>query len=135
MANVGDIIAKVSVFGVAGWVAENALCQQDRFRYSGVFGGVKIPFMPMYAVNGLALSTVAPYLEKWRWPTIARGLTYSVVGTGIEWLGCQIDRHVMNKRSWDYGRSEALSESTEGCVSLPRSALWAGVGLLAEKLA
>ena len=132
MANMGEFITKVTAFGVAGWVAENALCQQDRFRYSSVFGGVKIPFMPLFAANGVALTAVAPYVSKWPW--LARGLTYSALGTAVEWVGCQIDRKLLSRRSWDYGSSEALAESTEGCVSLPRSALWAGMGLIAEKI-
>lgn len=132
MANVGKIIEKIALFGAVGWVAENALCQQDRFRYSALFGGLKIPFMPVFAANGVALTAVAPYVSKW--PTLARGLTYSALGTGIEWIGCQIDRKLMSGRSWDYGRTDALAESTGGCVSFARSALWGGMGLVAEKV-
>lgn len=133
MANVGEIIQKVTVFGAAGWLAENAVCAQDQYRYSSLFRGLKIPFMPIYAVNGLALTAVAPYISKW--PTLARGLGYSLLGTTIEWVSCQIDRKLLGGRpSWDYGRNEALAVATEGCVSFTRSAMWAGVGLLAEKV-
>lgn len=128
--NLGDSIVKIVLFGVGGWVAENALCQQDR--YSPLFRGAKLPFLPIYAVNGLALTSVAPYLSKW--PTLARGLSYAVLGTGIEWAGCQIDRKMMNQRGWDYGRNEPLSRLSEGCVSFTRSALWGGMGLIAEKV-
>ena len=131
MANVGDIISKVAVFGVAGWLAENAICQQDR--YSAIFRGAKIPFMPIYAVNGVALTAVAPYVS--RWPTLARGLAYSLLGTGIEWVGCQIDRKLLSSQSWDYGRGDALANVTLGCVSFTRSVLWGGMGLVAEKVA
>jgi uncharacterized membrane protein len=132
MANVGNFIQKVTLFGGAGWLAENALCPQDPYRYSALFRGLKIPFMPIYAVNGLALTTVSPWISKW--PTLARGLTYSAIGTGIEWLSCQIDRAVFSKQGWDYGRNEALAQLTEGCVSFTRSALWGGMGLIAEKV-
>lgn len=129
--NVGDIIAKVSVFGFAGWVAENALCGQDR--YSAIFRGAKVPFIPIYAVNGFALSAMAPFVSKW--PTLARGLAYALVGSAVEYAGCQLDRQLLSGRAtWDYGRNDALARSSEGCVSFTRSALWGGVGLLAEKV-
>lgn len=129
--NAGDLIVKASMFGVAGWVVENALCPQDK--YSTVFRGLRVPFLPIYAINGLALTGAAPYVSKW--PTLARGLAYSVLGTAIEYAGCQIDRKFLATRgpSWDYGRTEALSRASEGCVSFTRSALWAGFGLVAEK--
>jgi uncharacterized membrane protein len=134
MANVGDIITKVTMFGVAGWLAENALCQQgDQYRYSALFRNAKIPFMPIYAVNGVALTAVAPYVSKW--PTLARGLAYSVLGTVVEFVGCQIDRKVLGGTpAWDYGRGEALANVSGGCVSFTRSALWGGMGLIAEKV-
>jgi uncharacterized membrane protein len=129
MANVGDIIAKVTMFGVAGWVAENALCGQDR--YSAIFRGAKIPFMPIYAANGVALTAAAPYVSKW--PILARGLAYSILGTAVEYVGCRIDRQLISK-SWDYGRNDALARASDGCVSFTRSALWGGMGLVAEKV-
>ena len=133
MANVGEFVQKIALFGAAGWLAENALCAQDQYRYSSLFRGLKIPFMPIYAVNGVALSTMAPWISKW--PTIARGLSYAAVGTTIEWLSCQIDRKMLGGRpTWNYGSNEALAVATGGCVSFTRSALWAGTGLLAEKV-
>lgn len=127
--NVGEIITKVTLFGVAGWVAENALCQQDR--YSAVFRGAKIPFMPIYAANGLALTSVAPYLSKW--PILARGLSYAILGTAIEWAGCKIDRQFLGGRS-GYRGDDALVRLSEGCVTFTRSMLWGGMGLVAEKV-
>ena len=128
MANVGDIITKVALFGFAGWVAENALCGD---RYSTLFRGAKIPFMPIYAANGVALTAVAPYVSKW--PTLARGLAYSLLGTAVEYAGCQIDRKLLTQ-SWDYGRNDSLAQASDGCVSFTRSALWGGMGLIAEKV-
>jgi len=131
-SRVGDIIAKVTMFGVGGWLAENAICQQDR--YSAIFRGAKIPFMPIYAVNGVVLTAASSYVSKWKWPVIARGLTYSILGTVVEYAGCQIDRQLLSKQpSWNYGRDDALARSSDGCVSFTRSALWGGMGLIAEK--
>lgn len=130
--NVGNFIQKVALFGGAGWLAENAVCDQDQYRYSSLFRGLKIPFMPIYAVNGVALTGVAPYIANWPW--LARGLVYSALGTGIEWVSCQIDRKLIGGSSWNYGGSEALAIATGGCVSFTRSALWAGVGLVAEQV-
>lgn len=128
--NVGDIIAKVTMFGVAGWVAENALCGQDR--YSALFRGAKIPFLPIYAANGVVLTSVSPYVAKW--PILARGLAYAILGSTVEYVGCRIDRQLMSGMSWDYGRNDALSRLSEGCVNFTRSALWGGMGLIAEKV-
>lgn len=127
--NVGEIIAKVTMFGVAGWVAENALCGQDK--YSAIFRGAKIPFLPIYAANGVALTAAAPYVSKW--PILARGLAYAILGTGVEYVGCKIDRQLLSGRTWDYGRNDALARLSEGCVNFTRSALWGGMGLIAEK--
>jgi uncharacterized membrane protein len=126
----GDIIAKVTMFGVAGWVAENALCGD---RYSAIFRGHKVPFLPIYAAGGLAVTTAAPYVSKW--PTLARGFAYAILGTAVEYVGCQIDRELLHGRSWDYGNRDALARSSEGCVNFSHSALWGGLGLVAEKFA
>jgi uncharacterized membrane protein len=130
-SRVGELITKVTAFGVAGWLAENAICGQDR--YSAVFRGAKIPFMPIYAVNGVVLTAASSYVSKW--PTLARGLAYSTLGTIVEYAGCQIDRHLLSKQpSWDYGRGDSLARAADGCISFTRSALWGGMGLIAEKV-
>jgi len=135
MQKVGDIIAKVTAFGVGGWLAENAICGTDR--YSAIFRGAKIPFIPIYAVNGLVLSAASTYVhDKWKFPLLARGLIYSVLGSAVEYAGCQIDRQLIGdsrKPAWDYGRGDALATSTDGCVSFTRGALWGGMGLVVEK--
>ena len=117
--NLGDIVQKVALFGFAGWVAENALCGGDR--YSPVFRGAKIPLMPLYAANGVALTGLAPYVKNW--PVLARGLTYSVVGTIVEFVGCHIDRQILSKTqpTWDWGRGDSLARASDGCVSFMRS--------------
>lgn len=129
--NAGDLITKVTLFGVAGWVAENALCQQDR--YSTLFRGAKIPFLPVYAANGVVLTAAAPFVEKW--PILARGLSYAILGTVVEYVGCQIDRRLLGSpTAGDFGRNDALARSLDGCVNFTRSALWGGMGLIAEKV-
>lgn len=126
---VGEIIQKVAIFGVAGWLAENAICQQDR--YSNVFRGAKIPFMPVYAANGVVLTAASSYIENWPW--LARGLVYSLLGTGVEWLGCQLDRQLLGGRVM-YLPPDALAKLSSGCVSFTRSAVWGGMGLVAENI-
>jgi uncharacterized membrane protein len=128
--NIGDIVQKMALFGVGGWVAENALCEQDR--YSSVFQGAKIPFMPVYAVNGVVLTAVAPYVDNW--PILARGFAYGILGTLVEYAGCQIDRRVLSGKAGSFGSTDALTRLSEGCVNFTRSALWGGMGLIAEKL-
>ena len=127
--NVGDIIQRATLFGIAGWVTENALCGE---RYSALFRGAKVPFIPIYAVNGVALPAISSYVSSW--PALARGMSYAVVGTAIEFLGCKIDRHLLSNNSWNYGQQDALARASDGCVSFSRSALWGGFGLIAEKV-
>jgi uncharacterized membrane protein len=128
-SSVGDIIAKATAFGVAGWVAENALSDHDR--YSALFKGHRVPFLPVYAFGGIAMTTAAPLVGKW--PTLARGLAYAILGTAIEYVGCKIDRDVLHNRSWDYGQRDALARASDGCLNFAHAALWGGVGLIAEK--
>jgi len=126
--NVGEIITKVAAFGVIGWALENALCGD---RYSSLFRGQKVPFLPIYAANGVALTSAAPYVANW--PTLGRGLAYAVLGTAIEYTGCQIDRKFLSMRTPTYGGDDALFRASDGCVNFTRSALWGGLGLVAEK--
>jgi hypothetical protein len=89
--------------------------------------------MPIYAANGVALTALTPYVESW--PVLGRGLAYAVVGSTIEYIGCQIDRHLFSMRAAPpiYGGGDALARLSDGCVNFKRSALWAGFGLIAEK--
>jgi len=129
--NVGELISKTAMFGIAGWVFENALCGD---RYSPLFRGAKVPFLPIYAANGVVLTAAAPYVSSW--PTFGKGLAYATLGTAVEYLGCQIDRKLLAQRATfgpgGFG-TDALSRATEGCVNFTRSALWGGLGLVAEK--
>jgi len=127
--NVGDVVARATLFGIAGWVAENALCREDR--YSALFRGHRVPFLPVYAVGGVAMTSASPHLAKW--PTLARALSYAVIGTAVEYAGCKIDRDVLGARSWDYGARDSLARSSEGCLNFAHAALWGGLGLVAEK--
>jgi hypothetical protein len=129
--NVGDLVSKIAMFGIAGWVFENALCGD---RYSSVFRGAKVPFLPVYAANGVILTTAAPYVASW--PIFGKGLAYATLGTAVEYVGCQIDRKILEQRaafSPGFGGTDALARVSEGCVNYTRSAMWAGLGLVAEK--
>jgi uncharacterized membrane protein len=124
------VAAKAALFGVAGWAGENALFGP---RYSPVFQGHEVPFLPVYAAGGLAMIAAARHAA--RWPVIARAALYAAIGTAIEYAGCQLDRKVFAARSWDYGKSDGLASNTDGCVSWRHAALWGGLGLVAEKVA
>jgi uncharacterized membrane protein len=129
--NVGDLVSKIAMFGIAGWVFENALCGD---RYSSVFRGAKVPFLPVYAANGVALTAAAPYVASW--PIFGKGLAYATIGTAVEYVGCQIDRKILEQRaafSPGFGGADALARMSGGCVNYTRSAMWAGLGLVAEK--
>ena len=123
------VVAKAGLFGLAGWAGENLLYGP---RYSPVFQGHKVPFLPVYAAGGLAMIAAArPLAGK---NMLLRALTYAVLGTAIEYAGCQLDRKVFESRSWDYGKLDGLADTTDGCISWRHAALWGGLGLVAEKL-
>lgn len=127
--NVGELVSKTALFGIAGWVLENALGGD---RYSTLFRGAKVPFLPVYAANGVVLTTAAPFLTSW--PVFGKGLAYATLGTAVEYIGCQMDRKLLEQRSsFSYGGTDALARSSEGCVNFTRAALWGGLGLVAEK--
>lgn len=123
------VLAKAALFGLGGWAGENLLYGP---RYSPVFQGHKVPFLPVYAAGGLAVIATAPHIAGKN--VVFRALVYAALGTAIEYAGCQLDRKVFDGRSWDYGEIDGLAESTDGCISWRHSALWGGLGLLAEKL-
>jgi uncharacterized membrane protein len=122
------VVAKAALFGVAGWTAENVLFGH---RYSAMFKGHHVPFLPVYAAGGLAVMAAAPHIEKW--PVLARAGAYALLGTAVEFAGCQLDRKLMEARSWDYGGSDALAKATDGCVDWKHTALWGVLGVIAEK--
>jgi uncharacterized membrane protein len=124
------VVAKAGLFGLAGWAGENALFGP---RYSPVFQGHKVPFLPVYAAGGLAVVAAAPRVARWNF--LARGALYAAIGAAIEYAGCQLDRKVFESRSWDYGKSDGLAQSTDGCTSWKHAALWGALGLVAEKFA
>jgi len=127
--NVGDLLSRAALFGISGWVLENALCGD---RYSTLFRGSKVPFLPLYAANGVALTAAAPYVSSW--PVFGKGLAYATIGTAVEYIGCQVDRKLLAQRaSFGFGGNDALAHASDGCVNFMRSALWGGLGLVAEK--
>lgn len=129
--NVGEIVSKTALFGIAGWVLENGLCGD---RYSAMFQGSKVPFLPVYAANGVALTAAAPYVSSW--PTFGKGMAYATIGTAVEYIGCQINRKILAQRaafSPGFGSPDALAGASGGCVNFTRAALWGGLGIVAEK--
>jgi uncharacterized membrane protein len=122
------VVGKAALFGVAGWAAENLLFGQ---RYSAAFHGRHVPFLPAYAAGGLAVMATAPHIDNW--PLPIRAAAYALLGTAVEFVGCQIDRKVMDARSWDYGGSDKLALATGGCVDWKHAALWGALGIVAEK--
>lgn len=124
------VVGKTTLFGVAGWAAENVLFGP---RYSPVFQGHRVPFLPVYAAGGLGMLIAAPKVAKRS--VLVRALTYAAIGMTIEYAGCRLDRDVFEARSWDYGQLDGLATSTDGCLSWKHTALWGGLGLLVEKFA
>lgn len=129
-ASFGDLAERALLFGVGGYVLENMLFGE---RKSAVFGGRDIPFLPVYAVGGSLVTVLGPSLKAAGLPSWWRAVVYAVSLSGIEWVGCKIDRD-LGACSWDYsGRSCAAVG--EGCVDAAHAVMWGALGLLAERLA
>lgn len=128
---VGAVLAKGALFGSAGWAVENMVGNGPR--YSSVFGGREVPFLPIYAIGGLTMLAAAPHLATSH--LLVKALAYAVIGTAVEYVGCQLDRRVFDSKAWDSGTIDGLAAATDGCLSWKHTALWSGLGLLAEKFA
>ena len=122
-------LALAPMFGIAGWAAENVFFGP---RFSGAFGKHHVPFLPVYALGSLAMLAIAPKIS--RWSPLARAAVYATTGGVVEFLGAQVDRELLKKRSWNYEANDALSRATEGAVDWSHAALWGGLGLLGEKI-
>jgi len=126
-----DWITGAALLGAGGWAIENALSQTPR--YSAVFKGERVPFLPVYAFGGAAVMLLAPKLREkdLAWPV--RAAIYASVLSGVEYAGCFIDREVLGACSWDYSKKNCESPSW-GCVDFKHAALWGMLGLAIEKI-
>lgn len=120
----------IALAGIAGWLIEY-VWEDGRPRYSAVFGGARVPFLPIYAFGFATVRALAPLLAGW--PLLVRGLAYSLALTGLEWVGCQVDRS-LGACSWDYTRNRCRVHGA-GCVNAEHSVAWGGLGLIAERVA
>jgi len=123
------VVGKAALFGFVGWAAENVLFKD---RYSAMWQGKHVPWLPSYAIGGLVITGVEPYIKDWPMPI--RAISYALLGTGVEWVGCQIDRHLLDAHSWDYGESDHLARATSGCVDWKHTAIWGVLGMLTESV-
>jgi hypothetical protein len=117
-------------YGVAGWVLENTIFGP---RYSNLFGRVAVPFLPVYAIGGTAVAALAPRLKESALPWYFRAAAYAALLSGVEWLGCRIDRDVLHGCAWDY-TGQKCAEPAKGCIDLPHFLLWGILGLVVEKV-
>jgi len=124
----GEFALKTAAFGVGGWAIENAIFGP---RYSSWWRRARIPFLPVYAVGGAAVLLTAPQLKKRNVPWWVRLPIYAALLTGIEYVGCQIDRRIFNACSWDYSKQNC-GKPYEGCIDLKHAAVWGALGLVAE---
>jgi uncharacterized membrane protein len=124
-----DLVLGGMLLGVAGWAAENVT--SDEPRYSALFKGAHVPFLPVYAFGGGAFLALSPRLRDLPW--YARAAAYAAVGSAVEYAGCVIDRRALGACSWDYS-GNACSRPGAGCVDFEHAALWGMLGLLVERL-
>ena len=126
-----DVAAQGAFFGVAGWMLENAMFGQ---RFSALFGGRRVPFLPVYAIGGSTALALAPRLRKANVPWPLRAAAYAALLSGVEYAGCQFERRQLGACSWDYSGA-ACAKPNQGCIDLPHALLWGALGLLLERTA
>jgi len=121
-----ELALQGTLFGVGGWTLENVFFGP---RFSTVFDGVQIPFLPVYAFGGMTIMATRPYLDKLPW--IVRVPIYSALLTGVEFAGCQINRRVFGSCSWDYS-NQNCANPWAGCIDLDHGLLWGILGVAVE---
>lgn len=126
-----DLVAKATLLGAGGWAIENVLSRAPR--YSALFKGARVPFLPVYALGGAAVLALAPHLRETEVPWYVRAAIYGGALSAIEYAGCLIDREMLGTCSWDYS-SQACAEPSRGCVDFGHAALWGMLGLLVEEI-
>lgn len=117
--------------GVAGWLLENVLTPNGgraSGRYSKAFGGLRVPFLPVYAAGGLAVALASRSKTFSRTSVPLRALSYAAGLSALELGACRLDRSLPGRASWSYGWSDA-------CVDGPHAIAWAGLGLVVETIA
>lgn len=122
-----ELVGGAAISGVAGWGIENMLFGP---RYSALFKGAHVPFLPIYAAGGATVLAIAPTLKAQGLPWIARGAAYAGILTALEWTGCQLDRKSLGAHSWDYGDGD--DAPAEGCIDVKHAIAWGVLGLLVE---
>ena len=125
-----DLAARAALFGAGGWAVENVLFGS---RYSALWGGAKIPVLPVYAIGGLTAEALGPWLLEREVPWYARAAIYAAVLSGVEYAGCFFDRDVLGACSWDYSKQDR-AEPLKGCIDWKHAAIWGALGLVIEKL-
>lgn len=126
MSQAVEIAIKSIATGVAGWGFENVFVGP---KYPAGLG--RIPILPAYVAGGAAIALMVPRMVDKPWAQ--RALTYAIVLSSIEFVGCQINRKLMKSCSWDYSK-QACEKPLEGCIGLQYAALWGLLGLVMEKL-
>lgn len=119
MSRASSVLLTALASGVLGWAGESLLFGP---RYSGVFGGAKVPFLPVYAVGGATVALLAPHLANQ--PALVRAAAYGATLTALEAAAGYAER-AEGRMSWDYDGSP---------VDLKHALLWAGLGLVFEQV-
>lgn len=103
--------------GLGGWLLENLIAVDGK--WSKIFGGAKVPFLPVYGLGTMGITVAAPLLAGAPW--YVKGPIYSAGMTGLEAVACQIDRQLPGGPSWAY--------SDGACIDVPHTIAWGVLGL------
>jgi uncharacterized membrane protein len=118
-------------FAAAGWAVENVANLPDPPRYSPLFGGARLPLLPVYGIGGLLTLQTMKRMRKHRIPAVYRAVVYAASSAALEYVTCHLDRWV-GFRSWDYTGDPTADR--DGCVDLKHSAAWALLAFAVEQL-
>lgn len=112
----------------AGWVLENAYTSSihgDPLRYSKMFGGARVPLLPVYGVGLLAAVSLAPVVRSLPW--YAQLATFVGALSAVELGAGALDSALGGKPSWEYPDGSH--------VDPPHALTWGCLALAARRLA
>lgn len=112
-----------AIGGVTGWIIENLFLPGPR--YSKAFGGLPVPFLPIYGVGAATIVATAPYIKDVPFP--GRAVVYGAELSAMELIACAVDR-ALGPPAWGYGKSNS-------CVDIPHALIWGALGLATEQTA
>lgn len=121
---------KFLLFGAGGWLMEYGWSGYPH--YSRIWNRAEIPFLPIYAVGGLAGEKILLAANRRGMPFLVRHLMTTSILTGYELAAGLVAEKVYDgEKLWDYSDSKF---HYKGYVDLSHSLYWFGLSILFEQI-